>query len=111
MSNAHTEDSIYLRDYQVTQRDRWVVLLMAADDANHHRYVGNRPAPDREAGISEAVMDYASVKARRLSGNAALGSRAATEMIPLRCMNFKMPLTVSSRDGSALPHAEASLAA
>jgi len=41
----------------------------------------------------------------------ALNSRGATEMMPFRFMNFKMPLTVSSRDGSAWPHAEASRAA
>jgi hypothetical protein len=111
--DAHTVDSIYRRDDQVTQKDSWVVSADGRQmDANHHRHVGNRPAPNREAGISKAVAGHASVQARRVSsGNTAMGSRAATEMIPLRCMNFKMPLTVSSRDGSALPHAEASRAA
>ena len=36
----------------------------AADDAHHHRHVGNRPAHNREAGVQKAVADDASVHAR-----------------------------------------------
>jgi hypothetical protein len=71
-------------------------------------------APPGRAELTRHVFNRAAVPftAKNYGQVArALNSRNATEMIPLRCMNFRMPLTVSSRDGSGLPHTEAFRAA
>ena len=112
--DPHTVDAIYRRDDQVTQKDRWVVsadgqqmTLTTTGTLETGQHVTEKLV------FQEAVADYASVDRpdRVPGGGAALTSRGATEMIPLRCMNFRMPLTVSSSDGSGLPHSEASRAA
>jgi len=64
----------------------------------------------RRSWPQKTVLGSASRNAYRATAT-ALNSRGATEMIPFRFMNFKMPLTVSSRDGSGWPQAEASRAA
>ena len=112
--DAHTVDSIYRRDDQLTQKDRWVVSADGKQmTLTDHGHVGNRPARHREAGVQEAVdgLVHPCRRQAQRRDDAALTSRVATEMIPLRCMNFRMPLTVSSSDGSGFPHAEASRAA
>jgi hypothetical protein len=73
-----------------------------------------RPRPSPPMGL-DPRREVQSALAEMFTSGSQIGattltSRAATEMIPLRCMNFRMPLTVSSRDGSGLPHTEASRA-
>ena len=65
--------------------------------------------PDDGAQKAVAVVGASVRASSRIAGDVSC-SRAAIEIIPLRCMNFKMPLTVSSSDGSGMPHAEASRA-
>ena len=60
--DSHTVDSIYRRDEQVTQKDRWVVSADGtADDADYDWHIGNRSASKRGARISQALTlpDYA----------------------------------------------------
>ena len=73
--------------------------------ARHWRHWGPQSKPLRWVSMFAAMLS-----SRSRIGDVALTSRAATEMIPLRYINFRMPLTVSSRDGSALPQTEASRA-
>ncbi len=50
--DPHTVDAIYRRDDQVTAKGSvGGFRRRAADDADHYRHVGNRPARNGEAGV------------------------------------------------------------
>ena len=113
--DSHTVDAIYRRGDQVAQKDRWVVSgdgqQMTLTTTGTLIKANTSPRSwclESSSGLTHLYRPAPVIAALTPVPEA---SRTATEMMPLRCMNFRIPLTVSSRDGSALPHLEASRAA